>query len=124
MGSFCLNSTSKVILYSKTPENSNSIVVISDAIEFDYDSNINCNITSSSEFNNVWTMRLESDGRIKLNLGSSRKVNLKVYSINGSKVYEIEKNLSAGYNEIKLDLKNGIYIIKFEDKVYKWLIRK
>ena len=124
MGSFCLNSTSKVILYSKTPENSNSIVVISDAIEFDYDSNINCNITSSSEFNNVWTMRLESDGRIKLNLGSSRKVNLKVYSINGSKVYEIEKNLSAGYNEIKLDLKNGIYIIKFDDNVYKWLIRK
>ena len=65
MGSFCLNTTS-----------------------FDYDSNINCNITSSSEFNDVWTMRLESDGRIKLNLGSSRKVNLKVYSVNGS----------AGYN--------------------------
>ena len=123
-GSFCLNSNSKVILYSKTPENSNSVVVISDAIEFKYNPNINCNITSSNEFNNVWTIKLESNGVIKLNLGTNRKISLKIYSIDGRKIYEFNGNLNAGYNEIKTNLKEGFYIVKFEGEIYKWMIRR
>ncbi|MEO0218094.1 MAG: T9SS type A sorting domain-containing protein, partial [candidate division WOR-3 bacterium] len=122
MGSFCLNNNSKVILYSKTNENSSNIVVISDAIEFKYNQNLDCNISSNSEFKDVYTIKLESNGKIKLNLGTPRYVNIKVYSIDGKKVYEIKDYLRAGYNEIKTNLNSGIYILKFDNKTYKWIV--
>ncbi|MEO0151071.1 MAG: N-acetylmuramoyl-L-alanine amidase [candidate division WOR-3 bacterium] len=122
MGSFCLNNNSKVILYSKTNENSSNIVVISDAIEFKYNQNLDCNISSNIEFKDVYTIKLESNGKIKLNLGTSRYVNIKIYSIDGKKVYEIKDYLKAGYNEIKTNLNSGIYILKFDNKTYKWIV--
>lgn len=122
LGNFCLNSNSRVILYSSAPENSNSIVVISDAIEFKYNSNINCNPLFNNEVNNIYTIKLEKNGKIKLNLGSSREVNLEIYSIDGRKAYVFNKFLNAGYNEIDIPLKSGIYILKFDGKTYKWFI--
>ncbi len=124
MGSFCLNSNSKVILYSKTNENSTNIVVISDAVEFKYNQNLDCNIVSYDEFENAYSMKLQNDGTIKLNLGRPRDVNISIYSLSGRKIYELNNYLKAGYNEIKLDLENGIYILKFDGKTYKWIIRR
>ncbi len=124
MGSFCLNNNSRVILYSKTNENSSNVVVITDAIEFRYNQNLNCNIVSYDEFKDVYSMKLQSDGTIKLNLGSPRDVNIKIYSVNGRKIHEVNNYLRAGHNEIKVNLKNGIYILKFDNRTYKWIIRR
>ncbi|MEO0217419.1 MAG: T9SS type A sorting domain-containing protein, partial [candidate division WOR-3 bacterium] len=112
---------------SKTNENSSNIVVISDAIEFKYNQNLDCNISSNIEFKDVYTIKLESNGKIKLNLGTSRYVNIKIYSIDGKLTYKREFRNFEGVIKEPVKLGSGIYIVKFKyingEKKQKVIIR-
>ena len=121
MGTFCLDSTSSVVLYSNAPDGD---VVISDAIQFAYDSTFSCSATGIAveEVGRSLIVKPGADGTIRIISPIERTVRMQVFDVRGRAVFQDERRLLRGENVMRLHLNAGVYILRIDDKSYRWVI--
>ncbi len=115
MGGFCLDSSSKVILYSSA---SDGDVVISDAIKFEYDPSMDCTgLSTSEEKDGILSVKPGRNGIVVFS-GDVIRLPYSIYSVDGRLVEKGILHLKPGSNYIGISRK-GIYIIRLGERTYR-----
>ncbi len=120
MGTFCLDSTSSVTLYSDAPDGD---VVISDAIEFAYDSTFSCSgSVAVGEVERSLVVRPGADGSIRIISPVRRPLDVRIFDVEGRAILERRMMLHPGENLLVLRLRSGVYILRLDGKSYRWIV--
>ncbi len=120
VGTFCLDSSSSVVLYSSAVDGD---VVISDAIEFVYDSAFSCSgSVAVEEVGRSLIVSPAVDGSVRIISPVGRSVSINIFDAMGRVVGRKRSILAPGENVLRFELPSGVYILRVDGKSYRWLV--